>query len=219
MVMIARQPTPKPLPSHPDVEFFGSEIAHSRHLQVEIVRFRHRCFSGEWSNECAFDVVRRGSAVAIVLYDPERDCVVLVEQFRLAALLAGCSPWQIEPVGGMVDRGETPTEAAIRETGEESGLELIGDPVPIQRYLPSPSAFDECLHLFCGRVDSGVAAGLHGRADEQEHIKVVVKPIAEIEQMVEMGAVESCHTLVSLHWLLRNRERLRSRWGMDGALL
>jgi len=213
--MPAKNPSPRPLPSHPDIEFFGSEITHSRHLQVEIVHFRHRGFSGEWSEKWAFDVVRRGAAVAILLYDPERDRVVLIQQFRLAALLAGCSPWQIEPVGGMVDSGETPTEAAIRETGEESGLGLIGEPVPIQRYLPSPSAFDECLHLFCGRVDSSVAAGLHGRADEYERIAVVVKPLAEIERMVDAGAVESCHTLVSLQWLLRNRDRLRRLWGVD----
>jgi hypothetical protein len=116
--MPAKNPSPRPLPSHPDIEFFGSEITHSRHLQVEM------CTSGtaaspRMSEKWAFDVVRRGTAVAILLYDPERDSVVLIQQFRLAALLAGCSPWQVEPVGGMVDSGETPTEAAIRETGEE----------------------------------------------------------------------------------------------------
>ena len=212
--MTASQRLPAPPPSHPDFELLGVAPGYARHLRVEVVRFRHRLFAGEWSGEWTFDAVRRGAACAILLYDPERDSVVLIEQFRLGALLAGTSPWQLEPVGGMIDGSETPAESAIRETGEESGLVLIGEPLPICRYLPSPSASDEYLHLFCGRVDSSAAAGVHGLADEQEHIRVVVKPMAEIERLLDAGTVESCHTLVSLHWLLRHRERLRLLWGV-----
>ena len=203
------------LPAHPDIEFLGAETAHVRHLRLEIVRFRHRLFAGGWSREWSFDVVRRGAAVAVLLYDPDRDSVVMIEQFRLGALLAGTSPWQLEPVGGMIDGGETPAETAIREIDEESGLTLLAEPVPICRYLPSPSASDEYLHLFCGRVDASAAAGIHGVAEESEHIRVVVKPMAEIEALVDSGAVESCHSLVALQWLLRHRERLRLLWGPD----
>jgi ADP-ribose pyrophosphatase len=206
-------------PSHPDAEIIASQTGFARHLRVETVRFRHRRFGGEWSPELAFDVVRRGAACAILLYDPERDNVVMIEQFRLGALLAGTSPWQLEPVGGMLDRDETPSESARREIGEESGLALIGELEPICRYLPSPSASDEYLHLFCGRVDSRAvtASGVHGIADEQEHIRVVVKPIAEIEALVDSGGVESCHSLVSLQWLLRHKDRLRRQWRVEGA--
>src|SRR5437660_6906485 len=95
-------------PSHPDVEILGIEVGFARHLRVDVVRFRHRLFAGGWSGERVFDIVRRGAAVAVVLYDPDRDSVVLIEQFRLAALYAGRSPWLIETVAGLVDRGETP---------------------------------------------------------------------------------------------------------------
>jgi len=216
MTANANPPAAAPLPEHPDIEFLGAETAHARHLRLEILRFRHRLFAGGWSREWSFDVVRRGAAVAVLLYDPERDIVVMIEQFRLGALLAGTSPWQLEPVGGMIEAGETPSEAVIREIGEESGLSLIGEPLPICRYLPSPSASDEYLHLFCGRVDASAASGIHGVADESEHIRVAVKPVAEIEALVDTGAVESCHSLVSLQWLLRHRERLRRLWGVAG---
>lgn len=209
---------PAPPPEHPDIEVLAAETAYSRHLQIQLVRFRHRLFEDRgWSGEWTFDVVRRGPACAILLYDPDRDKVVLIEQFRLGAFLAGTSPWQLEPVGGMLDGSETPTQSAIRETAEESGLALIGQPLPICRYLPSPSASDEYLHLFCGRVDSSAASGVHGLAQEQEHIRVVVKSLAEIEALLDAGAVESCHTLVSLQWLLRHRNRLRRLWGVEEA--
>src|SRR5712671_3624589 len=100
--------------SHPDVEILGVETGFSRHLGVDVVRFRHRLFAGGWSDERVFDVIRRGAAAAVLLYDPERDSVVLVEQFRLAALFAGRSPWQVEAVAGLIDSDEMPEAVARR---------------------------------------------------------------------------------------------------------
>ena len=107
----------------------GGATAFERYLRIDIVRFRHRLFSGDWSAVRSYDVLRRGRAVAIVLYDPDRDSVVLIEQFRLPALLAGSSPWQIEAAAGMIDNDETPEAVAIRETREETGLNLVGAPI------------------------------------------------------------------------------------------
>ena len=150
-----------------------------------------------------------------MLYDPEHEAVVLIEQFRLPALIAGCSPWQIEAVAGLIDSVETPETVAIRETQEEAGLGLIGDLIPIQRYMPSNGGSDESVWLYCGRVDSTVAAGIYGLADEHEDIRVVVKSLAEIETLLDCGAIESGHTLIGLYWLLRHRGDVRRRWIVD----
>ncbi len=192
-------------PAHPDVEIVEATTAFERFLRVDVFRFRHRLFSGEWSAQRNYDVLRRGQAVSIVLYDPDRESVVLVEQFRLPALLAGSSPWQLETAAGLIDSGETPAAVAIRETQEETGLALIGEPIPIQRYLPSSGGSDESVYLFCGRVDATVAGGVHGLAEEHEDIRVVVKTLAEIEALLDAGAIESGHTLIGLYWLLRRR--------------
>jgi len=200
-------------PAHPDVEIVEATNAFERFLRVEVFRFRHRLFSGEWSALRSYDVLRRGQAAAIVLYDPDRESVVLVEQFRLPALLAGSSPWQLETAAGLVDSGETPAAVAIRETQEETGLALIGEPIPIQRYLPSSGGSDECVLLFCGRVDATAAGGVHGLAEEHEDIRVVVKTLVEIEAMLDAGSIESGHTLIGLYWLLRHRNRLHQLWG------
>ncbi|HKM73321.1 MAG TPA: NUDIX domain-containing protein [Stellaceae bacterium] len=202
----------KPLPAHPDAEITRATTVAARHLRIDTFRFRHRLFSGEWSAERSYDVLRRGEAVAIVLYDPDRERVVLVEQFRLPALLAGSSPWQLEAAAGLIDTDETPEAVAIRETREETGLALIGEPILIQRYLPSSGGSDESVVLFCARVDSTAAAGVHGLPEEHEDIRVVVKTLAEIEALVDTGAIESGHTLIGLYWLLRHRLHLRQLW-------
>ncbi len=202
---------PPPLP-HPDVEILGSERGFTRHLAVDVVRYRNRRFDGGWSGERVFDIVRRGGAVAVVLYDPDRDSVVLIEQFRVAPLFAGRSPWQVEVVAGLIDEGETPAEVARRETGEETGLDLTGALLPIQCMLPATGSYDEAVWLFCGRVDARRAGGVHGLAEEHEDIRVIVKTIPELEAMLDAGQIESAHALVSLYWLLRHRDRLRREW-------
>ena len=204
---------PEPPPSHPDLDILDVETGFDRHLRVDVVRFRHRLFAGGWSGECVFDIVRRGPAISVLLYDPDRDSVVFVEQFRLAALYGGRPPWQIESVAGLIDTGhESPEEVALREIREEANLEPIGPLVPIQRLLPATGSFDEVIWLFCARVDSTNAAGVYGLADEHEHIRVVVKTLAEAEAMLDSGEIESGHTLVALYWLLRHRDRLRREW-------
>lgn len=212
--MAAKKPqAPEPPPTHSDLEIIETETPFARHLRIDVVRFRHRRFDGGWSGERVFDIVRRGGAVAIVLYDPDRDEVVLIEQFRLAALYGGRSPWQIEAVAGLIDEdGETPEDVARREALEEANLDLIGAVLPIQVMLPACGSLDEVVWLFCGRVDSSKAGGIHGLAAENEDIRVTVKTIADIETMLDAGQIESAHTVLSLYWLLRHRARLRREW-------
>lgn len=201
-----------PIPSHPDLDIVETTTAFERHLRVDVVRFRHRRFAGGWSGERTFDIVRRGAAAAVLLYDPDRDSVVLIEQFRLPPLYVGRSPWQTEAVAGLVDTAEAPEEVARREVREETGLDLTAPLLPIQRMLPACGSFDEVVWLYCGRVDSRAAGGVHGLAEEQEDIRVVVKSLAEAEAMLDAGLIESGHTIICLYWLLRHRDRLRREW-------
>ncbi|HVH81870.1 MAG TPA: NUDIX domain-containing protein, partial [Stellaceae bacterium] len=147
--------------------------------------------------------------------DPDREAVVLVEQFRLPPLLGGYTPWVVETVAGLVDKeNESLEEVARRETAEEANLAVIGELIPIQRYVPMPGNSDETIMLYCGRVDSSTAGGIHGVADEAEDIRVVVKPLAELEAMLDAGQIETGHTMICLYWLLRHREAVRHKWGV-----
>jgi ADP-ribose pyrophosphatase len=201
-------------PSHADLQIVEAKIGFERHLRIDVVRFRHRRFDGGWSGERVFDIIRRGPAVAVLLYDPDLDRIVLIEQFRLAALYGGRSPWQLEAVAGLVDTDETPEQVARRETREEASLDLIGPLVPIQKLMPASGSLDEVIWLFCARIDASGAGGVHGLAEEHEDIRVVVKAFDEIEALLDSGKIESAHTLVMLSWLLRRRDWLRCEWGV-----
>jgi hypothetical protein len=89
-----------------------------------------------------------------LLYDPARDRVVLLEQFRVGALEFPGGPWLLEIVAGIMDDpDETTEEVARRETVEEAGCEIL-ELIPICHYLVSPGGTSESITLFCGRVDT-----------------------------------------------------------------
>jgi ADP-ribose pyrophosphatase len=88
----------------------------------------------------------------------------------------------------------------------------MGEPIRIQGYLPSSGGSDESVVLFCARVDSTAAAGVHGLPEEHEDIRVAVKTLTEVEVLLDAGAIQSGHTLIGLYWLLRHRDHLRRLW-------
>src|SRR5690349_7125731 len=148
------------------------------------------------------EVFERGRAVAVLLYDAAADAVVLVEQFRLPAHLAGFPAWQLEVVAGIVDRpGESEPDVARREVEEEAGLAIIGEPLPIHRFLTSPGGTTESIDLFCARVDARGASGIHGLADEDEDIRVVVMSYREAMRRLRRDAIANAFAIIALYWL------------------
>jgi ADP-ribose pyrophosphatase len=181
-------------------------------FRIDRYRLRHRLFAGGWSPELSREVARRGDAVGVLLYDPGPDAFVLIEQFRLPAHLAGLRPWQVEIAAGMIEPGEDPQTVARREVEEETGLAVLGELVPIHRYLASPGGSTETVEIFCGRVDSSGAGGIHGLADESEDIRVLVLPYAETMARLAAGDIDNGFTILALYWFAAQRERLRQKW-------
>jgi ADP-ribose pyrophosphatase len=188
------------------------ETVYRGFFRVDRFLLRHRLFAGGWSAELSREVFLRHDAAGILLYDPRRDEIVLIEQFRLAAHLAGFAAWQLEIVAGSIDSDESAAAVARREAEEEAGLAVLGEVVPIHRFMTSPGGSTETVDLFCGRVDASAAGGIHGLADESEDIRAVVKSYAEAMGLLNAGKIENGYTLLALHWLAANREALRRQW-------
>jgi ADP-ribose pyrophosphatase len=182
-------------------------------FRVDVYRLKHRLFGGGWSAEIEREIYERGRTAGVLLYDPKRDAVVLVEQFRLPSLLAGFSGWELEMVAGIIGPQDgSPAAVVMRETKEETGLAIIGRPIKIHRVMPSPGGLTEIFHVFCARVDSRNAAGIHGLETEHEDIKVVVKSFRQAMKLVQSGRIRNSTSLLALYWLAANRAGLRRRW-------
>ena len=195
------------------IEIVDRKTAYQGFFRIDRYRLRHRLYSGGWSGELTREIFERGHAVGVLLYDPQRDALVLVEQFRLPAHLAGFPAWQLEIVAGIIDRsGESAVDVVRREAKEEAGLVIDGEVLPIHRYLTSPGGSTETVALYCGRVDSSDAGGIHGLADEQEDIKVVVRSYDETMALLAADRIDNGFTITALYWLAANRERLRREW-------
>jgi ADP-ribose pyrophosphatase len=196
----------------PRVEIVDKTIVYNGFFRIERYRLRHRLFSGEWSHELGREVFERGHAAAVLPYDPARDQVVLIEQFRIGALEAPGGPWLLEIVAGIIDEQETPEAVIRREAIEESGCTLQ-DVVPICEYLVSPGGSSERLALFCGKVDVSQAGGTHGLVEEGEDTRVVVVSFDEAMAYLRAGKINAAAPIIALQWLMLNREQLRRRWG------
>ena len=195
------------------VRIAGKTKLYHGHFRLDRYRFRHRLHTGGWSANLTREVFDRGNAVGLLLYDPARDAVVLTEQFRLPAHVAGASGWQIETVAGMLDHpGESEKAVARREAREEAGVAVSGELVPMHRILLSPGGSTECLALYCAQVDSRTAGGVFGVAEEGEDIKVVVMKFAEAMRMLRADKIANATATVALYWLADNRAWLRKRW-------
>jgi nudix-type nucleoside diphosphatase (YffH/AdpP family) len=83
---------------------------------VEEQGLRFRRFDGALSDPVNREAFVSGDAVTVLPYDPVRDRVLLIEQFRVGPHLRGdANPWQLEAIAGRIDDGETAEATAIRK--------------------------------------------------------------------------------------------------------
>ncbi|WP_113626473.1 ADP-ribose diphosphatase [Pectobacterium peruviense] len=194
-----------------DVEIIARETLYDGFFSLERYRFRHRLFNGGMSGEVSREILERGHAVVLLPYDPVRDEVVLIEQIRIAAYDSSASPWLFELVAGMIEPGESHEDVARREAEEEAGLR-VGRCRPIINYLASPGGTSERLAVMVGEVDTRLATGIHGLAEENEDIRVHVVSREQSYQWVEAGIVDNAASVIALQWLALHHEELKRAW-------
>lgn len=178
------------------------------YFKIHRLTLRHRRFEGG-EEKIVRELFRRGSAVCVLAYDPARDQVVMIEQFRVGAVGADCSPWLLELIAGIVEPGESVNDVAGRESAEEAGIEL-SNLRHISRFLPSAGACDEWVDLVYAEVDATTAGGIHGLDSEGEDIKVHVLKAQEAFELVANGAVCNGPAIIGLQWLQLNHAQLKN---------
>ncbi|MCW8853559.1 MAG: NUDIX domain-containing protein [Gammaproteobacteria bacterium] len=188
-------------------ELINRKSLFSGFFKVDQYQIRHDLFAGG-ETEITRELFHRGDAVAVLLYDPAKDRVVMIEQFRVGAIDDEQGPWLLEIVAGVVEEGESPNDVARRECAEEAGIEVHAFET-IHTFYSSPGGCSEKIFLLCGLVDSDKANGIHGLPEEGEDIKVSVLEYDEIVNLLGADHISSAIPIIALQWLQLNRERLR----------
>jgi ADP-ribose pyrophosphatase len=193
------------------VETTGTEQMYQNYFKVNRYDLRHETFAGGWTPVISREIFERGHAVGILPYDPVRDELVFIEQFRAGALIAGWHPWLMEIAAGIIEPGETPEEVARRETLEETGLE-VNRLEFIAHSLCTPGGSSETIALYCAEVDASAHPDTAGIDEEHEDIRVFHLSASEALDCLARKGINNASTLIALQWFALNRERLRQQW-------
>ena len=166
---------------HGERSLYESEWMSLRLVDVELpsgARFEHHVLR-----------IPREAAAAVV-HDPARG-VLLLRRHRFVT-----DSWGWEIPGGRVDEGETPLEAAARETLEETGWR----PGPLRQlfaYHPAPGGVDQTFHVFLAE-----AALEEGDPDVDEAERVEWVPLDGVRALIADGQVTDGYSLTALLWFL-----------------
>ena len=193
------------------IDIHDRRRAYAHFFALDDFEVQHDRFDGAMSPVLTRAVFIATDAAILLPYDPIRDRVLLVEQMRMGPLARGDrSCWQLEPIAGHIDPGETPQEAARREAVEEAGLSLDLLEEVAQVYA-SPGNSTEFYYIFCGLADlPDSVAGIGGIASENEDIRSHLLDFNELMTLVDDLQAANAPLVLAAYWLAANRHRLRA---------
>ncbi len=168
-------------------------------FKIDKATLQYEKFNGEMSEPVTRLDFNRGNTVAVLLYDEDKDSVILVKQFRYSAYVNDGPGWILEIVAGIVDEGRDAVSVARAELMEEAGYEVEGLEF-ISRFYVSPAGTSERIDLYLGLAHRRTGSG-GGMAHEGEDTQVVEIPFPKAMKMIETGEICDAKTIIALQWL------------------
>jgi ADP-ribose pyrophosphatase len=199
--------------SEKDVKIKQKELMHGGFCRIECCELSHKRFDGSWTRDFSREFLAKPVAIGALPYDPERDQIVLIEQFRIGALGRSTTPWLIEIVAGLKDQKheETYEDLVRREMSEEVGLEAEAL-VLLYDYFTTPGCSTEKVQLFCAKVNASLAPQFCGLKHEHEDIKVHVVSTKDAFAALHSGQIVNGFTIIALQWLELNFNAINEQW-------
>ncbi len=176
----------------------GAKVLHKGFASLSLVKLE-----SPDGHELTREVEHHGEAVVVLPYDPDRKVALLVSQFRAPVFEAAGKDALLEAPAGIRD-DESPEEGARRELREEAGLEVKALEF-VGSFWSMPGISTERMHFFLaayGETDRNGDGG--GLAEEHEHITVVEKPLAALDD----GSIDDLKTMFLVNALRLRRPDL-----------
>jgi len=200
-----------------DVQISGQEsVFKSDFCEINKLIVSHTQKNGSMSPDQERLVFRRGNAAAVLLFNLDTKCVVLVEQFRAPTLGNNslADGWLTEVAGGgrlteavagVIEEPESPIRTAIRETMEETGYEVReptaetgeqdGDLRLIAKFFSSPGGSSEIIYLYFAKVRNANKKR-DGGGVGKEDITVREMPVDELFYLIKLNRIEDPKLLI-----------------------
>ena len=148
----------------------------------------------------------RGNGTGILLYNKEKQTVILTKQFRMPAYAnTPKDGMSIEVCAGAIDKNENPEVCIIREVEEEVGYKIISAKKVLECYT-SPGAVTEKMFLFVSEYSDDMKINEGGGLEnENEEIEVLEIPFSKALTMVDNFEIIDAKTIMLLQYAQINK--------------
>ncbi|AUX94485.1 GDP-mannose pyrophosphatase NudK [Mixta gaviniae] len=162
--------------------------------------FRRR--DGEWQRQSR-EVYDRGNGATLLLYNREKQSVILTRQFRFPLYVNHHSGFLLEAPAGLLDNLD-PEECIRAEAEEETGYQ-VGQVQKVFEAFMSPGSVTEKLYFFIAEYqpDDRFSDG-GGVKEEGEDIEVLEVHFQTALQAIRDGDIVDAKTIMLLHYLALN---------------
>jgi nudix-type nucleoside diphosphatase (YffH/AdpP family) len=183
-----------------NVKITNTEILSNERYPLKKISYEVQQEDGSWHSQTR-QVFSHGNASAALLYNKEKQTIILTEQFRLPAYLNGTpSGMLLEVPAGLLDGDEDPADTIKREITEETGYD-VSDVQKVYEAYTSVGSLTELIHLFVAEYKEHHKTGEGGGLQEEgEHIKVIEIPFQEAAQLLQQGRIRDAKTIILLQY-------------------
>lgn len=186
-----------------DIEILKTEVFPNTKYKLERIEARYTGQNGQVVNVKS-EVYHRPTGSTILLYDEERKTVLLTKQVRMPTVRNGNPGGElVEACAGIMDKGELPEQAIVREVEEETGYR-ISEIKKIYEAYGSPGGITEIIHYFLGKYSPDMKVNEGGGTDKGEDVRLIEWTFDEARQKLNSGEVRDTKTIVLLQYALLN---------------
>lgn len=182
-----------------NVSLVSEEVLSNNWYTLRKYTFDYQRADGKWERQSreAYD---RGNGATILLYNIEKQTVILTRQFRLPTYTNGNETGMlIEACAGLLDK-DNAEDCIKRETEEETGYKIKSVKKIFEAYM-SPGSVTEILYFFIAEYSADMKVNDGGGCEtEQENIEVMEIPFANAVKMIGTGEIKDAKTMLLIQY-------------------